>query len=88
MTRRKRDELGPDEVPDIDIFTSVKADELRFGTVPETKVWFEGEPGERSRIDTKRENLPDEVEPDVTYRDVTVRWRARSRIAHPTDQDN
>jgi hypothetical protein len=29
---------------------------------------------------TERENLPDEVEPEVTYRDVRVRWHAAARI--------
>jgi hypothetical protein len=29
---------------------------------------------------TERENLPDEVEPGVTYRDVRVRWRAGARL--------
>jgi hypothetical protein len=73
--------------PDIDISTRVRAKELRFGTVPRVKVWFEGEPGHESSSQTERENLPDEVEPDVTYRDIEVRWRARSRIVHPTDPD-
>jgi hypothetical protein len=85
--RRTRGGLGPDEVPDVDVFTSVRAKELRFGAVPETRVWFEGEPGERSRSESERENLPEEVEPDVTYRDVAVRWRARSRIVHPAEPD-
>jgi hypothetical protein len=84
---RRRDELQPDEVADVAISTSVRTRELRFGIVPETMVWFEGDPGERSSSTTERENLPDEVEPDVTYRDVRVRWRARSRIDHPTDTD-
>jgi hypothetical protein len=84
-SRRAWGDLGPDEVPDVDVFTSVRAKRLRFGTVPESRVWFEGEPAERSSSETERENLPDEVEPDVTYRDVAVRWRARSRIVHPTD---
>jgi hypothetical protein len=83
----RRDELSEDEVPDVDVWTSARARELRFGIVPETKVWFEGEPGVRSRLDTERENLPDEVEPGVTYRDVKVGWRARARIVHPTDPE-
>jgi hypothetical protein len=90
VTRREDDEGAPaelsdDEVADIEVFTSVRADELRFGQVPETKVWFEGEPAESSSSKTERENLPEEVEPGVTYRDVKVRWQARSRIVHPTD---
>jgi len=77
--------LSDDEVADVEVFTGVRADKLRFGTVPETKVWFEGEPAERSSARTERENLPEEVEPEVTYRDVKVRWQARSRIVHPSD---
>jgi len=85
--RRVRGDLRPDEVPDVDVFTSVRAKRLRFGAVPETRVWFEGEPGERSSSETERENLPEEVEPDVTYRDIAVHWRARSRVVHPADPD-
>jgi hypothetical protein len=91
MTRDvDKDERGPpelsdEEVADVELFTAVRADELRFGRVPETKLSFEGEPAERSSSKTERENLPDEVEAGVTYRDVTVRWQARSRIVHPSD---
>jgi hypothetical protein len=81
-------ELSDEEVADVEVFTGVRADELRFGTVPETKVWFEGEPAERSSSKTERENLPDEVEAGVTYRNIEVRWQARSRIVHPTDADD
>ena len=80
-----RDELSDDEIADVDVFTSVRARKLRFGTVPDVEVWFEGEPGERSSSKTKRENLPAEVEADETYRDIRVEWRARSRIDHPSD---
>jgi hypothetical protein len=78
-------ELSDEEPGDVEIFTGVRARSLRFGKVPETKVSFEGEPAERSSSKTDRGNLPDEVEPDTTYRDVEVRWTARSRIVHPTD---
>lgn len=89
--RGERDEfceLGEEELADVEVFTSVRADELRFETVPESKVWFEGEPAERSSSKTERDNLPDEVEPGVTYRDFAVRWQARSRIVHPTDAND
>jgi len=91
MTPEDRDErdefweLGDEEIADVEVFTSVRADELRFESVPETTVWFEGEPAERSSSRTERDNLPEEVEPGVTYRDIAVRWRARARIVHPTD---
>jgi hypothetical protein len=85
--RRRSGDLRDEEPADIDVSTSVRARSLRFGIVPETKVWFEGDPAERSSSETERRNLPEEVEPDVEYRDVEVRWRARSRIVHPTDPD-
>jgi hypothetical protein len=78
-------ELFDDEFADVELFTGVRARELRFGAVPETEVRFEGEPAERSSSRSERENLPEEVEPGVTYRDVKVRWQARSRIVHPSD---
>ena len=76
-----------EEHPDVEISVSVAARELRFDVVPDTKVWFEGEPEITSSSRAERENLPQEVEPGVTYRDVKVRWRAIARIAHPTDPD-
>jgi hypothetical protein len=80
-------ELSDEEPGDVEVFTGVRARELRFGKVPKTKVSFEGEPAERSSSRTERENLPEEVEPGKTYGDVKVRWTARSRIVHPTDSD-
>jgi hypothetical protein len=59
----------------------VKAKRLRFKRVPETEVEFGGEPEHDSESGSERKNLPEEVEPDVTYRDVEVRWRAAAKIA-------
>ena len=79
------DELPMDEIADVDATTRVRAQELRFRIVPEVKVRFTGEPAIRSRSRTERKNLPDPVEPDVTYRDAEVRWEAGAKIRHPTD---
>jgi hypothetical protein len=79
------EELAEEETADVEVFTSVRARELRFGAVPDTDVSFAGEPGVKSSLRTRRENLPDEVEPGVTYRDVKVLWGARAKIDHPTD---
>ncbi|HEX9968471.1 MAG TPA: hypothetical protein VGB06_11065 [Solirubrobacterales bacterium] len=87
VEKRRRGDLSDDEVADVDVSTSVRARELRFETVPETKLSFDGEPGQRHSSETERENLPEEVEPGETYRDVGLRWRARARIVHPTDPD-
>jgi hypothetical protein len=80
-------ELSDDEPADVEVFTGVRAQSLRFGAVPDTEVRFDGEPGERSSSRTERKNLPEKVEPGKTYRDVEVRWTARTRIVHPTDAD-
>jgi hypothetical protein len=71
--------LPDEENADIDVSTSVRMRSLRFKTVPSTRVWFEGFPDEVHSLRTERENLPDEVQPGITYENVTVRWRARAR---------
>lgn len=80
---------NPDRVEDADveIGASVTAKRLRFRQKPKTHVEFHGElhePEGHGELQTasgsERKNLPDEVEPGVTYRDVRVRWRAAARL--------
>jgi hypothetical protein len=80
---RKSDE------PDVEIGAVVKAKKLRF---KKTEVEFDKKSeanleGLASEIETasgsKRENLPDEVEPNKTYRDVHIRWGAAARLRSP-----
>jgi hypothetical protein len=84
------------EEPDIEIGAVVKAKQLRFKKVPETDVEFDKEsevrledatPEIETASGSKRENLPDEVEPDKTYRDVHVRWGAAARLRDPDRDD-
>jgi hypothetical protein len=79
----------PDRVEnaDVEIGASVKAKRMRFREKPKTEVELHGEVREskaRGKLQTtsgsERQNLPDEVEPGVTYRDVRVRWRAAARL--------
>ena len=86
----------PEDEPDIQIGAAAKAKKLRFKKKPETQVEFEKH-GEANLEDlapeldiqtasgSKRENLPDEVEPGVTYRDVQVRWGAAAKIVPPPE---
>jgi hypothetical protein len=83
---------NPDRVEDADveIGASVKAKRLRFRQKPKTHVELHGElhePEGHGELQTasgsERENLPEEVEPGVTYRDVRVRWRAAARLGEP-----
>ena len=82
--------------PDIEIGAAAKARRLRFRRKPETEVEFEGRTRVRSddRIEdveletesrSERRNLPEEVEPGVTYRNVEVGWAARARAVIPDD---
>jgi hypothetical protein len=66
---------------DILILVNIKAKELKFDIVPNTTVEF---PGTRHRSTiwvTQRQNLPEKVEPGVTYRDIGIQLRISSRFA-------
>jgi hypothetical protein len=94
MTRRQSEELPPD----IEVGAKVRARTVRFHRKPETKVEFEG--GSRIRSDdriedieldsvshSERRNLPDEVEPGVTYHDVELGWVAQARARIPDEDE-
>ena len=75
--------------PDLDFFTSVRAKEVKFERVPEKrKVTYYGEPGHDTDAEVERENIPEEPEEGVTYRDVKVDWSVAQRIVHPTDRED
>ena len=71
------------EKPDIELTADVKTRELRFEEAPKMEVRFPGHPERESVSGTERENLPDEVEPGVTYRNPKVRLRIATALADP-----
>lgn len=83
-----RDEPAAEQdEPTVEIAAGATAKRLRFHERPRTEVEVHGEvvePERREPIETDtgsaRENLPDEVEPDVTYRDISVGWHARGKL--------
>jgi hypothetical protein len=79
MTNKRRREQPEPPPADIEIGAVAKAKKLRFNSKPETKLEFP-DSAETSGSHTERKNLPDEVEPGVTYRDVEVRWHARADV--------
>jgi hypothetical protein len=96
MTPKKKRFTGQ---PDIEIGATAKARRLRFRRKPETEVEFEGRTRVRSdeRIEdveletdsqSERRNLPEEVEPGVTYRNVEVGWAVRARAVIPEDDED
>jgi hypothetical protein len=80
--------------PDVEIGAAASAKRLRFKRKPRVEVnthaYRELDPQlarEMKKIEgegssnTERENLPDEVEEGVEYRDVKIRWRAAARAS-------
>jgi hypothetical protein len=95
MSRKRQ----PPGEPDIEIGAVAKARKLRFRRKPETNVEFESRTRARSdeRIEdveletdskSERRNLPEEVEPGVTYRNVELGWAARARAVMPEDAED
>jgi len=75
--------------PDLEFFTSVKAKEVKFGEVPERrKLSYYGDPDHETEAEVELENIPEEPEAGVTYRDVKVDWSVAQRIVHPTDDED
>jgi hypothetical protein len=72
-----------DQEPDVEIAAAVRADEVNFECKPEVDVVvFADSPASAESV-SERENLPDELEPGVTYRDFEVRWRVAARLSGP-----
>lgn len=65
----------PSSLPDVAILATVHARELRFDEKPEVRVEVWGSVNGRpaATVSTSdRTNLPDEVQPHVTYRDIGI----------------
>jgi hypothetical protein len=70
-----------DREPDLEIAAAVRADELRFECIPQVDVVAYADSPASAAQESERENLPDELEPGVTYRDLAVRWRVALRLS-------
>ncbi|MDQ1557838.1 MAG: hypothetical protein QOD32_898 [Pyrinomonadaceae bacterium] len=67
--------------PDLSITANVTARELRFEVVPTPKVEFPGRPRRDTVWEAERTNLPPQVQPGVTYRDLGIRLKITSVFA-------
>lgn len=65
---------------DILLLVNVTAKELKFDVVPNTTVEFPGTPKRTTIWVTDRQNLPDKIEPGVTYRNIGIQLRISSRF--------
>jgi hypothetical protein len=69
--------------PDVEIAAAARADEVRFECKPEVRVRAYSNVPTSAESVSERENLPDEIEPGVTYRNISVRWRLAARMDDP-----
>jgi hypothetical protein len=69
--------------PDVEIAARARADEVRLECKPEVRVRAYSNAPASSESVSERENLPDELQPGVTYRNVSVRWRLAARLDDP-----
>lgn len=66
---------------DLSITANVTARELLFEVVPNPKVEFPGQPRRDTVWEAERTNLPAQVQPGVTYRDIGIRLKITSVFA-------
>ena len=59
------------------------ADEVRFECKPDVRVRAYADAPASAESVSERENLPDELQPGVTYRNFSVRWRLAARLDDP-----
>jgi hypothetical protein len=72
-----------DREPDVEISAAVRAKELRFECKPDVDVRAYADSPASAESVSERENLPDELETGVTYRDFALRWRLAARLDDP-----
>lgn len=72
---------GADANADLSITARVTAAEVRFEKVPNPRVDFTGKPERVTVWEAERENLPPQVQPGVTYRNVGITLRITSVFA-------
>lgn len=74
-------ETEADAAADVSITARVTADSLRFEKVPNPRVEFTGRPRRETAWESERENLPQEVRPGETYRNIGITLHIRSVFA-------
>jgi hypothetical protein len=74
--------LFAQEEPDVAIYVTLRAKELRFEFVPEVTVTFTGDPRNINVSQNDRQNLPKPVQPRVLYRDIGIRLTITTTLAN------
>ena len=68
---------------DVEMKFSVRAREVRLECEPKVEIEVYADSPATAECESSRENLPDQLAPGVTYRDIAVRWRAAARLGEP-----
>jgi hypothetical protein len=76
-----------DREPDVEMAARVRAAELRFECKPRVELDAHANAPAAVEHTSERDNLPDEVEPGKTYRNVEVRWRLAASLDEPNLPD-
>src|SRR5215210_7060673 len=76
----KKEGTGNPHNPDVAFNAEVRMRELHFEEVPDPEVRFRGNTERNSLWESKCENLPDEVQEGVIYRNAGVRLRIASEM--------
>jgi hypothetical protein len=76
----KKEGTGKPQNPDIALDADVRMRELHFEEVPDPEVRFRGNTERNSLWESKRENLPDEVQEGGIYRNAVVRLRITTEM--------
>ena len=71
--------------PDVEIAAAARAKELRFAEKPRVRIGAYSDQRATAVSSSQRENLPDEIEPGVTYRNIAVRWSLAARFEDDDD---
>ena len=69
------------EAADIAIIANITAEQLRFEAIPNSSVEFLDKSKNQTIWQVERFNLPDKLEPGVTYRNIGIRLKITSRLA-------
>jgi hypothetical protein len=69
------------QAADVAIIANITAQELRFDAVPNPTVEFVDKAKNKTVWEAQRFNLPDKLEPGVTYRNIGIRLKITSRLA-------
>lgn len=76
---------GKQRNADLELTARAEVRELRFEKVPETETRFRGDLSQRSSSESRRRNLPDEVQSGVEYSEAGIEWRTSGWIVEESE---